>query len=82
MNTVAITDLDNNVCNWKSDLPQVNFSCSLTPPEITRQRNFKLTDIEYDLKKYEIASMGRVEYKNAIIRNVIKVDDVEVSANL
>ena len=32
-----------------------------TQPEITRQRPFELTDIEYDLIKGEIANMERFE---------------------
>ena len=44
--------------------------------EITRQRPFKLIDIEYDRIKYEITSMERVEYNNAAGRNFMNVDDV------
>ena len=35
----------------------INFLRSLTKPEITRQRHFELTDIEYDQIKGEITRM-------------------------
>ena len=44
-----------------SEFPQRHFLCSLTQPEITRQRDLELTDIEYDQIKDEISMMERVE---------------------
>ena len=63
-------------------MPQGNFSRSLIPPKITRQRLLKLTDIEYNLIKYEIESMERVDYNNSVGRNVMNVDDIEDFENV
>ena len=52
MNTVDITNIDVKFWSRKIDFTQGNFLRSLTPPKITRQRPFKLTDIEYDKMKY------------------------------
>ena len=60
MNTVSIPNLDVKVWTWKSEFPQGSFLHSLTSPKITRQISFKLTDIEYDQIKDEIASMELV----------------------
>ena len=54
---VAITNLDKKVWTYKNGLPKGNFPRSLTPIKIIRQRNFKLTDIEYGLIKYKISTM-------------------------
>ena len=61
MNTVSIPNLDIEVWTRKRDSTQGNFLCSLTQTQITRQRPFKLTDIDYDLIKDEIARVERVE---------------------
>ena len=53
--------MDVQVWTHKSELPQGNFLRYLTQTEITRQRAFKLTYIEYDLIKDEIESMECVE---------------------
>ena len=82
MNLVAITNLDVKVCNQESNWPQWNLPCSLTQPKITRQRHFKLTDIELDLIKDEISIMECVEYTTYIRINVMHVDDIEDSENL
>ena len=52
MNTVSIPNIDVKVWTRKSEFPQENFLRSLTQPEITRQRPFKLADIYYDKIKY------------------------------
>ena len=57
MYTVAIPNLEVKVWTRKRELTQKNFLRYLTQPEITRQRPFKLTDIEYDIIKDEIARM-------------------------
>ena len=44
----------------KRDFPQGSFLRSLTQPGITRQRNFELTDIEYDLINDELARIEHV----------------------
>ena len=78
MRTVAIPNIDINVWTQKSAFPIGNYYlCSLMKPEFTRQRHFKLTDIEYDIITDETAMMERVEYNTDIGRNVIYVDDTE-----
>ena len=62
INTVDIPNIDVKVWTRKSEVPQGNLIRSLTKTEITRQRPFGLTYIEYDQIKYEIARMERVEY--------------------
>ena len=57
-------------------MPQGNFLRSLTQPEITIQRPFKLADIEYDRIKYEIGNMEHVEYNTTILMNVMNVDNI------
>ena len=49
----------------------------MSKPDITRQRPFRLTDINYDQMKGEIARMEQVEYNTAIGINVMDVDDIE-----
>ena len=49
MRTVDIQNFDVKVRTQGNDFLVGNFPCSLTQPEITRQRPFELTDIEYDL---------------------------------
>ena len=66
-----------HVWTRKSELPLGNFLRSLTQPEITRQRPFKLTDIKFDWIKCEISSIERVYYNNVIGKNVMNVDDIE-----
>ena len=61
MNTVAIPNLDVKVWTQKNELSKGNLLRSLTQPEITRQRPFKLTYIEYDKINDEITSMELVE---------------------
>ena len=63
-------------------MPQGNFLRSLTPPKITRQRAFKLTDNEYDKIKDGIVRMEYVECNTAIGRNIVNVDDIEDFSNL
>ena len=82
MNTVAIPNLNVKVWTRKKELPQGNFLRSLISPKITRQRPFKLIEIEYDIIKYEIESMERVEYNNSVGRNVMNVDDIEDFENV
>ena len=62
--------------------PQGNWLNYLTQPKITRQINSELTEIGYDIIKYEIARMGRVEYNTAVGINVINVYDIEYFENL
>ena len=76
MSTVAIPNIDVKVLTRKSEFPQGNFLRSLTQPKITRQRTFKLTDIEYDQMKDEIEIMERDEYTAAYGRNGMNVDDI------
>ena len=45
---VAIPNTDIRVWTRKSELPQKSFLRSLTQPNITRQRPFELTYIDYD----------------------------------
>ena len=45
--------------------------------EITRQRPFTLTDIEYDQIKDEISRMKLVDYNTATGINVMNVDNIE-----
>ena len=54
MNTVAIKNIDVKVWTQKGEFLQRNFLRSLTKPEITRQRTFELTDIEYEQIRDEI----------------------------
>ena len=61
MNAVAVPNLEVKVWTHKTELPQGNFLRSLIQPKITSQRTFELTEIEYDLIKYEIARLERVE---------------------
>ena len=61
MMTVGIPNIGSNIWNRKSELPQENLLRSLTQSEITIQRPFELTDIEYDQINYEIPRMERVE---------------------
>ena len=49
----------------------------MSKPDITRQRPFRLTDINYDQMKGEIERMEQVEYNTAIGINVMDVDDIE-----
>ena len=77
MNIVAILNLDIKVWTRKKQLPQGNFSRSLIPEKITKQRTLKLTDIQYDIIKYEIESMEWVDYNNSVGRHVINIDDIE-----
>ena len=48
MSTFYITHIDVNVRTQKHYLRQGNSLCYLIQYEITRQRLFELTDIEYD----------------------------------
>ena len=82
MNRVAIPNLDVQIWTRKSELPQGDFLRSLTQPEITRQRPFKLIDIEYDQTKDEIKRIKLVNYNTAVGRNVMNVDDIEDFENL
>ena len=82
MKKVAIPNLDIQVFNRESDLPQGNFLRSLTQPKITRQRHFKLTDIEYDRIKNKIARMEHADYNTDIKINVLNVDDMEDVLNV
>ena len=66
----------------KSELPQGNFLRSLTQPEITIQRPFKLADIEYDQINDESTSMECLEYNTSIVRNIMDVYDIEDFENL
>ena len=54
MKKVSITDIDVKFWTRKSELPQGNFLRSIPQSEITRQRDFELTDIEYDCIMNEI----------------------------
>ena len=42
---VAIPNLEIKVWNRRNEFPQGNLLRSLTPPKITRQRPFEITDI-------------------------------------
>ena len=61
MRTVAIPNLDVKVWTSKGGFLLGNFLRSLIQPEITTQRPFELTEIEYDQIYDEILGMGRVE---------------------
>ena len=63
-------------------MPKRNFLRSFTQPGITILRPFELTDIDYDLINYEIASMERVEYNIYVGINVMNIDDIEDFAKL
>ena len=52
MRIFAIPTIDIKVWTRKSEFPLRNYLRSLTQHSITRQRPFKLTDIEYDRIKY------------------------------
>ena len=54
MKKVAMLNIDIKVWTRKSDFPQGNLLRSLTQHEITGQRSFKRTGIEYDLIKDEM----------------------------
>ena len=77
INTVYIPNIYVNVRTWKIQLPQGNFLPSLTQPKITRQRPFKITDIEYGLINYLVTKMECAEYKTSVGRNIINVDYME-----
>ena len=79
---VSIQNIDIKGLARKSESPLGNHLLSLMQPEITRQRPFKIADIEYDLIKYGIVSMERVDYNNSIGINFIDVDDIEDLENL
>ena len=76
INTFDIPNIDVKVWTSKSDFPQGSFLRSSTQPEIKRQRPFELTDIEYDIIKYEIERVRHAEYNTYIGRNFINVDDI------
>ena len=57
MSTVAIANIDVNLCTRENYFRQVNYLCYLIQPEITIQRPFKITRVEYNQVKYEITSM-------------------------
>ena len=82
MITFDIQNLDLKVWTRKINNPQWNHLRSLNLTQITRQRSFKLTDIESDLTTYEIARIEHVGYNTCIGRNVMTVDDIEYFANL
>ena len=82
INIFYIPNIDVNVWTRKSEFPQDNFLNFLTKPEITRQRPFELTDIDYDLIKDEILRMECVDYNNASGINIINVNDIEDFQNL
>ena len=81
MKTVAIPNTEIKVWTRESDSQQEYSLRYLTQPEITRQRNFDLTDIEYDLINNLIARMECVEYITASGRNMMNVDAIEDYAN-
>ena len=53
MRKVDITNIDVIVCT-KKIVPQGKYLCFFTQPEITRQINLELTNIDYYRIKYEI----------------------------
>ena len=77
MRTADIPNLYVKVWTQKSELPQENFLCSITQPNISRQGPFELTDIEYDTIEDEISGMEIFEYNNSVVINVMKFDDIE-----
>ena len=76
MNTVYIPNLEFKFWTRKSDLPLVNFLRYLTQPKITIQILFKITYIEHDMIKYEVAIMEHVEYNTDFGGNFMNVDDI------
>ena len=80
--TVYFPNIDIKVFNRKSEFPQSNFLRSLTEPEITRKIPFKLTYVEYDRIKDEMARMEHVDYNIDIKINIMNVDDIEDFANV
>ena len=72
----AIINIDIKIWTWKTELPQGNLLCSLTQAGITIQRPFKLTDIDYDQIRDEIARMECVYNNNAIVRSVMNFDNI------
>ena len=63
MRTVSIPDLNVGFWTFKNYTGEL-YLCYLTQPEITRQRTFELTDIDYDQIKDEICKdeMCRVQH--------------------
>ena len=55
MNALAIPNIDVKFWTKKSEFPQGDLLHSLTQSEITKQRPFEPTDIEYDGIKDEIS---------------------------
>ena len=70
MKTVAITNIEAKVWSRKNDFLQSNISRSLTQHGIARKINFKLSDIDYYVIKYESARMECVEYNTAVGRKL------------
>ena len=58
MRTLAIPNIDIKVWTRKHELLQGNYPRYSTQPEITRQKPFGLTDIEYDRTKDQICKYG------------------------
>ena len=65
MRTVSIPDLNVGFWTFKNYTGEL-YLCYLTQPEITRQRTFELTDIDYDRIKMKFARMKCVEYNTSI----------------
>ena len=76
MRKVDITNIDVIVCT-KKIVPQGKYLCFFTQPEITRQINLELTNIDYYRIKYEITRIYHVDYNTAIGRNVLNEYDKE-----
>ena len=76
MKKVDILNLDIKLWAQKSELPQGNFLRFLTQTEITRQKPFEFTYIEYDQIKDEITWIECDDYNTSVGINVMNVDDI------
>ena len=74
MITVDTSNLDGKGWTQKNELPTGKYPLYLTQSAITRQINFKLTDIVYDWIKDKISRIERGEYNTTIGRNVMNKD--------
>lgn len=67
INTIAITNYNNNICNLNIKLPY------------TKVNNLEESIIEYNNNKYEI---NKVSYNESIIENDIIYEDITLTTNI
>ena len=77
MRTVAIPNICVKLLTPKNDFPQDNCLHYLMQTEMTRQIPFGLTEIQYDIIKYEMVSIQIVQYTTDIGRNDITEDYID-----